>query len=113
LDLDRPDSSFGCIVGEGHRKVSREPQDHVFESSEAVDEGAGVVRESGVLVLVVVVSSRECAVVVAADLGERGLVERLGAAFAGLDGGVVGLGQGAGHRGRPELTVGVGIGDRP
>jgi hypothetical protein len=45
--------------------------------------------------------------------GEHRLVEGLGAAGAGLVGGVVGLEQGVGHRERPELGVGVGVGDRP
>ena len=45
--------------------------------------------------------------------GEHRLVEGLGAAGAGLVGGVVGLEQGVGHGRCPELGVGVGVRQRP
>ena len=48
-----------------------------------------------------------------ADLGERGLVEVVGCALAGLVCGTVGVQQRGGYRGGPELALGVGVGDRP
>jgi hypothetical protein len=50
---------------------------------------------------------------VVADAGQHRVVEGLGAAGAGLVGVVVGFEQGVGDRERPELGVGVGVGDRP
>jgi len=44
---------------------------------------------------------------------QRGFVEAVGATITGLVGGAVGFPQGVGHRLRPQLAVGVGIGDRP
>ena len=41
------------------------------------------------------------------------VVEGLGAALAGVSGGVVGVEQSVAHLDRPQLGVGVGIGDRP
>ena len=77
------------------------------------DQGSCFVSEAGVQAVVIGVAAGECAVVVVADLFEGGFIEGFGAAVAGLDGGVVGVGQGGGHRGGPQLPVGVGIGDRP
>jgi hypothetical protein len=57
------------------------------------------------------VASGVGAPVVVADLFERCLVEAVGCALAGLVCGTVGVEQCGGHRGGPQLAVGVGVGD--
>lgn len=111
LDFDRAYGSFRCVIGEWDGQVSGEPQDHVFVAAEPGDQCSGLVGQRPAGVLVVGTPAGQRPVVEAEDPGQDGLVEVVCAAGAGLGGGVVGLDEGVGHRGGPQLPVGVGVGD--
>lgn len=112
LDLDATDGSLGFIVGEGHRQVGGKPQDHVLVSAEPGDQGSRVGGKAGTFALVIGLSSGERAMVAVTQTPQRFTVKGVGTLCAGLACGLVGVDQGVGHRDRPQLSIGVGIGNR-
>jgi hypothetical protein len=112
LDFDGSDVSFGLVVGEGHGQVDHEAQDHVFVVSETPGGGHRVSGQLPGAGAVGVDAQCGSAAVVVADGGQQlGVQGGLPGGAGGRCGGVR-VGQGGGHRGRPELSLRVGGVDR-
>src|SRR4029077_11658776 len=113
LDFHGPDRSFRLVVRPGNREVGGVSQDHVLVAVEPADQGAGLGGDFAWAGEVVGSALGQGAEVVVHQGGQGVGVQVVGSLFTGFAGGVVGAGQGVGHRDGPQLSLRVGVGDRP